>query len=188
KRRRGRDRGHGLRPVALLPPVHRHLAGDAGGRRPAHRPRRQGAGLNAAMSKLVVMGVAGSGKSLLAQRLASQLGCPMVEGDDFHLAGSQEKMRAGIPLDDSDREPWLDRLGALLATRSGDVVLSCSALKRKYRGRLRAHAPDLRFVYIDIDVQTAARRVEARSGHLFRRSLVTSQFAALESPVGEEGV
>lgn len=140
------------------------------------------------MHKLVVMGVAGSGKSVLAQRLARQLECPMLEGDDFHLASSQEKMRGGVALDDADREPWLDRLGALLATRSGDVVLSCSALKRKYRERLRAQVPQLRFVYIDIDVQTAARRVEARSGHLFPRSLVTSQFAALESPLGEEGV
>ena len=140
------------------------------------------------MNKLVVMGVAGSGKSLLAERLARQLGSPVVEGDDFHLTASQEKMRAGIPLDDADREPWLDRLGALLATRSGDVVLACSALKRKYRDQLRSFVPDLRFVYIDIDVQTAARRVEARSGHLFPRSLVTSQFTSLESPVGEQGV
>lgn len=140
------------------------------------------------MHKLVVMGVAGAGKSVLARRLARHLGCGMLEGDDFHLAGSQDKMRAGIPLDDADRAPWLDRLGALLATRDGDVVLSCSALKRKYRDRLRGQVPGLRFVYIAIDVQTAARRVEERSGHLFPRSLVTSQFAALESPVGEPGV
>ncbi|HEX7889309.1 MAG TPA: gluconokinase, GntK/IdnK-type [Ramlibacter sp.] len=140
------------------------------------------------MNKVVVMGVAGSGKSVLAEQLARHLGCPMVEGDDFHLAGSQDKMRAGIPLDDADREPWLDRLGALLAIGSGDLVLACSALKRKYRERLRSHVPGLRFVYIEIDVQTAARRVAARTAHLFPTSLVTSQFAALESPVGEEGV
>src|SRR4051794_10799987 len=106
----------------------------APGASPVPSPRSTEAGMN----KGVVMGVAGSGKSLLAQGLARQLGCPMVEGDDFHLASSQEKMRAGIPLDDADREPWLDRLGALLATREGDLVLSCSALKRKYRERLRA--------------------------------------------------
>jgi gluconokinase len=138
--------------------------------------------------RLVVMGVAGSGKSVLAQSLSRRLGCPMLEGDDFHLASSQDKMRAGIPLEDADRTPWLDRLGAQLASHGGDVVLSCSALKRRYRDRLRTLVPGLRFVYIEIDLQTAARRVEARSGHLFPRSLVTSQFAALESPVGEEGV
>jgi gluconokinase len=140
------------------------------------------------MSKLVVMGVAGSGKSSLAQGLAAALGATALEGDDYHLPASIEKMRAGIPLEDADREPWLDLLGAQLAGRPGDVVLSCSALKRRYRERLRAAVPGLRFAYIEIDLQTAAHRVEARSGHLFPRSLVTSQFAALESPVGEAGV
>lgn len=139
------------------------------------------------MTKVVVMGVAGSGKSHLARELATRLGCEMVEGDDYHLPASQEKMRSGIALDDVDREPWLHRLGALLA-RHDDVVVACSALKRKYRELIRAHEPGVRFVYIEIDVQTAARRVEARSGHLFPRSLVMSQFAALESPLGEEGV
>src|SRR4051812_43431713 len=87
----------------------------------------------AAMQKLVVMGVAGSGKSVLAERLARTLGWGLVEGDDFHPAASQDKMRAGIPLSDADREPWLDRLGAMLATPAGGMVLSCSALKRRYR-------------------------------------------------------
>ena len=140
------------------------------------------------MTKVVLMGVAGSGKSVLAQRLAARLGCAMLEGDDFHLPASQDKMRAGIPLDDADRAPWLDRLGALLASGSEGLVLACSALKRKYRDQLRSHVPGLRFVYLEIDVHTAAKRVESRSGHLFPRSLVTSQFAALESPVGEQGV
>jgi len=138
--------------------------------------------------KLVVMGVAGSGKSTLAARLAQALACPMFEGDDFHLPASQDKMHNGIPLSDSDRMPWLDRLGQLIAWRSGDVVLTCSALKRSYRERLRVCVPELRFVFIDIDVATAAERVGSRSGHLFPRSLVTSQFSALESPLGEPGV
>jgi gluconokinase len=139
-------------------------------------------------TKLVVMGVAGCGKSVLAERLARQLGCTLLEGDEFHLPASQEKMRAGIALDDADREPWLARLGALMATPGENLVLSCSALKRKYRDQLRSFVPGLRFVYLEIDVHTAARRVESRSGHLFPRSLVTSQFAALESPLGEAGV
>jgi gluconokinase len=112
----------------------------------------------------------------------------MLEGDDFHLPASVEKMRSGTPLDDADREPWLAKLGLLMASHEADVVLSCSALKRKYREQLRSFVPELRFVYIEIDVHTAAKRVEARSGHLFTRSLVTSQFAALESPLGESGV
>jgi gluconokinase len=138
--------------------------------------------------KLVVMGVAGSGKSALGARLAQALGCDLLEGDDFHLDESQDKMRNGIALTDSDREPWLARLGQLMASRSGDVVLSCSALKRRYRDRLRWLVPGLGFVYIAIDVATAAQRVGSRSGHLFPKRLVTSQFAALESPVGEAGV
>ena len=139
-------------------------------------------------TKLVVMGVAGCGKSVLAQRLADALQCNMLEGDDFHLPASKEKMRAGIALDDTDRGPWLHRLGQLLANSDGSIVLSCSALKRSYRDYLRDFVPELRFVYIEIDVQTAARRVEARSGHMFPISLVTSQFATLESPLGEKGV
>jgi gluconokinase len=140
------------------------------------------------MAKIVVMGVAGSGKTVLAQSLARRLGCVALEGDDYHQPASCEKMRAGIPLDDADREPWLATLGAVLQDEPGDVVLSCSALKRKYRDALRARVPGLVFVYIDIDLQTAAGRVAARSGHLFPKSLVTSQFAALEVPSGELGV
>ena len=140
------------------------------------------------MHKIVVMGVAGCGKSSLGARLAQALAGPMIEGDDFHLPQSQDKMRDGIPLGDADREPWLDRLGQLMAWRSGHVVLTCSALKRAYRERLRGIVPGLRFVFIDIDVATAAERVGSRSGHLFPQSLVTSQFSALERPQGEPGV
>ncbi|MDB5859894.1 MAG: hypothetical protein JWQ76_3583 [Ramlibacter sp.] len=140
------------------------------------------------MHKIVVMGVAGCGKSTLGARIASALACPLIEGDDYHLQASQEKMRDGIPLDDSDRFPWLDRLGQMLAWRAGDAVLTCSALKREYRDRLRAAVPGLRFVYVEIDVVTAVQRVGARSGHLFPTSLVTSQFATLELPIGEAGV
>lgn len=140
------------------------------------------------MTRMVVMGVAGCGKSVLSGHLARRIGCAAVEGDDYHLPASQEKMRAGIPLEDADREPWLAALGRLMASHEGSIVLSCSSLKRKYRDLLRAHVPDLLFVYLEIDVHTAAQRVGSRSGHLFPRSLVTSQFAALESPEGEPGV
>ena len=138
--------------------------------------------------KIVVMGVAGCGKSTLAVEIAQALGCRAVEGDDYHLPESQHKMREGIPLQDADREPWLDKLGEVLAAEPGDLVLACSALKRRYRDRLRARVPGLKFVYVDITPEEAARRVGSRPGHLFPTSLVTSQFEALESPVGEDRV
>ncbi len=140
------------------------------------------------MTQMVVMGVAGCGKSFLSAHIAQRLGCANVEGDDFHLPSSQDKMRAGIPLEDADREPWLAAIGKMMAATPGDIVVSCSALKRKYRDLLRAHVPGLLFVYLEIDVHTAAQRVGGRSGHLFPTSLVASQFATLESPDGEPGV
>jgi gluconokinase len=140
------------------------------------------------MHKLIVMGASGCGKSTLAAGVALALGCPLIEGDDFHLPESRAKMRQGVALQDSDREPWLDRLGLLMADPSGATVATCSALKRRYRDRLRAQAPGLRLVFIDISEADAAHRVRSRPGHLFPASLVASQFAALESPVGEPGV
>lgn len=138
--------------------------------------------------KLVVMGVSGCGKSMLGAHIAAALGAPLIEGDDHHLPQSRAKMQRGIALEDSDREPWLDRLGELLAQQRGDAVLTCSALKRRYRERLRARVPGLRFVFIDISRAEAEARVRARSGHIFPHTLVASQFDALESPLGEAGV
>jgi len=140
------------------------------------------------MHKLVVMGVSGCGKSTLGAGVARVLGCRLIEGDDFHLPGSQAKMRQGIPLEDSDREPWLDRVGRLIAEEPGSAVATCSALKRRYRERLRAQAQGLLFVFADITEAEAVRRVGSRAGHLFPASLVASQFEVLESPVGEPGV
>jgi gluconokinase len=139
------------------------------------------------LHKLVVMGVAGAGKSTLARELARVLGATLVEGDEHHLAASKAKMRAGIPLDDADREPWLDLLGDRVAA-AGSVVLTCSALKRIYRDRLRAKVAALKFVFIDIDRDEAEKRVAERPSHLFPASLVASQFMALEPPLDEPGV
>ena len=124
----------------------------------------------------------------MAAELALALGCDAVEGDDYHSPASQEKMRGGVALDDSDRETWLDRLGAALATRPGGVVGTCSALKRRYRERLRAQVPGLKWVFVEISQADAESRVGRRTSHLFPPSLVASQFAALESPMGEDGV
>jgi gluconokinase len=134
------------------------------------------------------MGVSGSGKSTLALRLAQTLEGSFIEGDDHHPAQSWEKMRLGVSLSDSDREPWLDALSACLNASADSMILSCSALKRSYRARLRAGGDDLRFVFLDISLPEALERVSRRRGHDFPASLVADQFAALESPAGEDRV
>jgi gluconokinase len=133
------------------------------------------------------MGVAGCGKSSLAQAVARQLGWRLHEGDDYHSAENVRKMRAGIALNDEDRAGWLECLGAVLAAEPG-VVLTCSALRRAYRDRLRAAAPGLRFAFMGLDQDAARQRVAARPGHIFPVSLVASQFQTLEDPSGETGV
>ena len=135
------------------------------------------------------MGVAGCGKSSLAAAVAAETGLPLIEGDDFHGQGNRDKMSAGVALTDEDRADWLATLGEQLRAHPGGVVLTCSALKRAYRDRLRAAAPGLRFVFLDLPRDEAQRRVAARAGsHFFSTHLVDSQFATLESPLGEEGV
>ena len=134
------------------------------------------------------MGVAGCGKSSLGRACADALGWPLLEGDDYHAPESVAKMRAGTPLTDADREGWLARLGQMLADRPQGAVLTCSALRQRYRDQLRTARPGLRFAFLDLDEVTARERVAARAGHLFPPSLVASQFATLETPVGEPGV
>jgi gluconokinase len=138
---------------------------------------------------IVVMGVAGCGKSSLGAALASAEGLPLVEGDDFHGAANRAKMSEGIALTDADREGWLDILGQQLQAHRLGLVLTCSSLKRSYRDQLRKARPELRFVFLEISRDEAQARVVARSAtHFFSTSLVDSQFATLESPVGEPGV
>lgn len=137
---------------------------------------------------LVVMGVAGCGKTSVGAELAHALGWPFIEGDAHHAPASIAKMQAGQPLTDEDRWGWLDRLGTMLADQA-PVVLSCSALKRSYRDRLRAACPGLGFVYLEIDKALALQRVTNRAaGHFYPASLVDSQFATLEVPSTEAGV
>jgi gluconokinase len=138
--------------------------------------------------RIVIMGVAGCGKSSLAAAVAAAQGLPLIEGDDFHSQASRDKMGQGTPLTDADRAQWLVTLGQQLAAHADGVVLTCSALKRAYRSQLRQAAPGLRFVFMDIAREAAQQRVASRSSHFFSASLVDSQFATLESPVGEEGV
>ena len=141
------------------------------------------------MAALIVMGVAGCGKSSLGQAVARRLGLPLIEGDDFHTPACLARMQAGIALTDADRAGWLNALAVQLQAHSSGVVLTCSALKRAYRDRLRQAAPDLRFAHLVLDRDEALRRVAARAGaHPFPPSLVDSQFATLESPASEPGV
>lgn len=138
---------------------------------------------------LVVMGVAGCGKSSLGAALAHYLALPLVEGDDFHSDSSREKMRKGVALTDADRSSWLDALATQLQVHPQGVVLTCSALKLSYRNRLRAARDGLCFVFLEIPFELAEKRVSSRAHtHFFSSSLVQSQFATLESPVGERGV
>jgi gluconokinase len=139
---------------------------------------------------IVAMGVSGSGKSTLIEDLAAHLACPAYEGDTFHAASSIAKMRAGQPLDDGDRWPWLDRLGQAIGTavREGGLALAaCSALKRSYRERLEdAAGVPILFVMLDGERDEIALRLAARKSHYMPVSLLDSQFAVLERPGADE--
>jgi gluconokinase len=137
---------------------------------------------------VVVMGVSGSGKTTVAHQLARRLGWEFAEGDDHHPAANVEKMRAGIPLDDADREPWLRTIAAWIAERERagtSCVLTCSALKRSYRDLLREGNDSVFFAHVDVPEQVLLERVTARTGHYMPPSLLTSQLATLE-PLGDD--
>jgi gluconokinase len=141
------------------------------------------------MASVVVMGVAGCGKSSVGRAIAETEGLPLIEGDDHHSDHNKARMAAGTPLTDADRDGWLATLGAQLQAHPGGAVLSCSALKRAYRERLRAASPGLRFVFLEITPDEAQARVSARAAtHFFSTRLVASQFETLEPPNGEAGV
>ena len=134
---------------------------------------------------VVVMGIAGSGKTTVARLLAARLGRPFFDADDFHSPENIARMRAGTPLTDADREPWLASLCALIerADAGGqEIVLACSALRARFRDRLRAAASDLRLVYLRADRSVIERRLAVRTGHFMSPRLVASQLAALEEP------
>jgi gluconokinase len=134
---------------------------------------------------IVLMGVSGTGKTEVGARLAQALGGTFVEGDDYHPKANVEKMRSGVPLDDADRQPWLETLsrqiGAWLEA-GRTVVLACSALKQRYRDILKARRPDVRFVHLEGDPDLIRTRLAGRRGHYMPASLLDSQFAALEKP------
>lgn len=138
---------------------------------------------------LVIMGVSGAGKSTLAMALANALGFHYIEGDDLHNDASRGKMAAGIALDDDDRWPWLARVGAALsqAALSGGGVVSCSALKRRYRDMIGAtSAVPVTYVFLDAPADIVRERVSRRESHYMPASLVQSQIETLEPPEADE--
>jgi gluconokinase len=138
---------------------------------------------------LVVMGVCGAGKTEIGRRLADALQWTFVDADDFHPPANVEKMRAGTPLTDADRRPWLDALAALLhnaAAGQGHIVLACSALARRYRDRLGLPHPRIRLVHLDDAGGVIRQRMERRAGHFMPAALLDSQLAILERPAADE--
>jgi len=137
---------------------------------------------------VVVMGVSGSGKTTVARGIAVAMGWEFAEGDDFHSAANVAKMASGHPLTDDDRWPWLRAIGAWLTEHeeSGrNAVVTCSALRRDYRGLLREGRPDVRFCHVEADAALIKDRVEHRAGHYMPPSLLPSQLATLE-PLGPD--
>ncbi len=137
---------------------------------------------------IVVMGVSGSGKTTTGTTLAGLMGWPFIEGDSFHPAANLRKMAEGIPLDDSDRAPWLQALADQIAAaeaRGECLVMGCSALKRSYRDILRSGGSRVRFLHIHGTRELLAERVNHRAGHFFPPKLLDSQLATLE-PLGPD--
>jgi carbohydrate kinase (thermoresistant glucokinase family) len=140
---------------------------------------------------LVVMGVSGSGKSTVAAALADRLGWSLAEGDDFHSPENIAKMQSGTPLTDADRLPWLTSLAAWIETRlkaGQSGIVTCSALKHRYRDLLAGGHSEVRFVYLKGSPEVMARHLAGRHGHFMPASLLASQFDTLEEPGPDEPV
>jgi gluconokinase len=137
---------------------------------------------------VIVMGVAGSGKTTVGTALADTLGVDFHDGDDYQPAENVAKMQAGIPLTDADRDFWLRHLQGLLDEHQADpIVLACSALKQTYRDRLRSSGT-VCFIFLELDIGNARARMAARADHFMPATLIDSQFAALEPPADEPDV
>ena len=138
------------------------------------------------------MGVSGSGKSTLAEGLSKALSLPMKDGDEFHLPESIAKMSAGIALQDADRWPWLDRIASYLADNQqgpqggAGAIVSCSALKRIYRDRIRQQAGPVVFLFLDGSPELIRQRMQERKGHYMQAGLLDSQLQTLEKPGADE--
>ena len=155
----------------------------------ALRSLRHGRGADLVI--VIISGVAGSGKTTVGAMLAGRLAWPFADADDFHPAANVAKMRAGIPLTDEDRKPWLQAIGAWMdehIARGESGVVGCSALKRSYRDEMLGGRPEARLVFLATDREVLTRRLAARVGHFFPEQLLASQLAALEPPGPDEHV
>lgn len=138
---------------------------------------------------VIIMGVAGCGKTTVGERLGEALGWSFLDGDSLHPAANIEKMSAGTPLTDEDRWPWLDIVGQELARSAGSMIIGCSALKRSYRDCIRkAAGGPVTFVHLAGSRELIGARMQSRPGHFMPVSLLESQFAALEAPAADEDV
>ena len=136
---------------------------------------------------LIVMGVAGSGKSTIGEGLAKTLGTTYMDGDDYHPPANIKKMSAGEPLTDEDRWPWLERFSKELSKARGQIVGGCSSLKRTYREAITRHCGEpVLFIYLHGSKELIAERMGSRTGHFMPTTLIESQFAALEEPQADE--
>ena len=138
---------------------------------------------------LVLMGVSGCGKTTVGALLAGRLGWSTAEADDFHPPANIAKMRGGVPLDDADRLPWLEAIAAQIdrwRSEGTRGVITCSALKHRYRDIIVGHRPEVRLVFLKGERELIADRLAARLGHFMPPTLLESQFAALEEPTPEE--
>ena len=143
--------------------------------------------LHRRMPLIVIMGVAGAGKTDIDSMLAERFGVDFMDGDDLHPQANIDKMTSGYPLNDEDRRPWLTNIAAWMAERADNgAVVACSALKHIYRDQLRKTCPDLVFVHLAGDRKIVAKRVEARTGHFMPTSLIDSQYATLEPLAADE--
>jgi gluconokinase len=134
---------------------------------------------------IILMGVSGSGKTAVGSQVCKRLRWTFLDADDFHPAANVEKMKHGIPLDDNDRVPWLERLHSELRRQINEghsVLLACSALKDSYRSTLREDLPEVHFVFLDVDREILLDRLQKRKAHFFPKELLDSQLATLEAP------
>jgi gluconokinase len=140
-------------------------------------------------SIVLVLGVAGSGKTTVGAMLAGKLGWQYADADDFHPVANVEKMAAGHPLTDADRWPWLHAIAAWIDVQIAagqPAVVSCSALKRAYRDVMRR--PEVQMVYLHGSQGLIAARLTSRQGHFFKKEMLDTQFATLQEPEPDEGI